>query len=71
MQEKWRLKMEPNEIEIGASRQKEQTHLSPTQHTACKEAINNVIWMYASPKMTLEQAEDIACEMWRKICESW
>jgi hypothetical protein len=32
-----------------------------------KKELNNLIWMYGHPKLTLRRAEEIACEMLVKI----
>ena len=31
--------------------------------TDLKKSINNIVWMYAPPHITLNQAEEIACYM--------
>jgi 20S proteasome alpha/beta subunit len=38
--------------------------------TQAKLAINNLIWQYGNPKLTLHDAEDLAVEFWSKLMEA-
>ena len=41
--------------------------LSSDNATALKLEINRLIWQYASPTMTLREAEDLAVDFYRKV----
>lgn len=36
-----------------------------------KEMINNLLWMILPPHATLEEAEDIALDIYRKVVDRW
>ena len=36
-----------------------------------KTAINNILWMYAPPTMTLKEAEDIAVRFLVELVHAW